>query len=420
MSLEQVPPADATGGPEAAAHLTVLHSRQVSDLDLLQSDLVGADGRAADLFLRFVRETSCLSNDEEKLLSVVSDFTFQAFPQATHFALVLASDASGQWDPLMVRSRIGDEPEIGLSRTLVRKVMGEGLSLLYTQGDDGTEVSESIRLSRINAAICAPLVQNGLPFGVLQLDIRNRAGGTFGRKDVDRLALFAHHVALVLDNMRLCREQREALDSTIDALVHSLYLKDPDTALHSQRVRAISLHVGRKLGLSILELDALGIAALLHDLGKQGISDAVLLKPASLTKAERTEMSRHSGLTEDILGRIRFPAHLHDVPLYAAYHHEKMDGSGPYGLAGEQIPIHARIISVADVFDALLSARVYKKPLSLTHALSILREGAGREWDPAIIELVAQDAREILEETSEFVPYWSGAPGPDAAMDQAA
>jgi HD-GYP domain-containing protein (c-di-GMP phosphodiesterase class II) len=395
MSDEMNRRPDAAGEP--AREPTLLHSRSLSDLDQVQAHLMESDGRVADLFLRFVRDTSVLLSDPDELYPVLSRYTFETFPQATHFVLVKRDPATDELLPLLVRDRTGGTPVVALSRTLVRKVMDEGLSVLYCQDDGSLASSESIRLSRISAAICAPLRVRGETLGVLQLDIRHPGKGGFGRKEVDRLAVFANHVALVLDNLGLREQQRDAFESTIHALVHSLSLKDRDTAMHSERVQSISVHVGRAMGVAGADLEALRVAAILHDTGKQGVRDEVLLKPARLLPEEREEMTRHAGYTEDILSKIRYPAHLKNVPLIAAYHHEKMDGTGPYGIPGDQIPIQSRIISVADIFDALLSARVYKKPMPVRQALAILDKGRDSDWDGAVLDILRRDLDAILE-----------------------
>jgi HD-GYP domain-containing protein (c-di-GMP phosphodiesterase class II) len=399
---------------------TVLHSRSVSDLDHLQASLVDADGRAADLFLRFVRDTALLGADRQKLLAVITDYTFLTFPQASHFVLVVGKPGSDQLTPLVARNRAGDQPAVVLSQTLVRRVMAEGVSLLFSAAQGDAQVSESIRLSRIRTALCAPLVSRDETFGVLQLDIRHPDKGTFGRKDVDRLALFANYVALVLDNLRLYHDQENAFASTIRALVHSLSLKDPDTAMHSERVQRVAEHVGRQLGLAGAEFEILSVAAILHDMGKQGIRDEVLLKPARLSDIERAEMSLHSQLTQGVLDKVHFPAHLTSVPLVAAYHHEKMDGSGPYHLKGPEIPIQSRIISVADVFDALVSARVYKTPLTLSRVFAIFDAGQGREWDPVVVQALRASLPELLPAVYGRTPDEMNASGSDEDVREAA
>ena len=379
------------------AEFTILHSRSVADLPRVQSDLVGNDFRDADLFLRVVRDTASLSHDEERLLETVREFTFEAFPQATHIAVVTVDPSTGVLrETLLSSDRQGASPPIPLSRTLVRKVVCEGVSLLFTRNPTEELGSESIQLSRIEGAVCAPLWNRTESFGVMQIDIRSPGKGTFSRKDVDRLALFAHYLALGLYNLQLYREQTEAFSSTIQALMHSLSLKDPETAQHSERVEAIATYLGRTLGISGTRLDVLRVAALLHDMGKQGVRDAVLFKPARLTDPEMDEMNRHAHLTQNILDKIRYPLHLKHVPEIAAYHHEKLDGSGPYGIPGDAIPLESRIISVADCFDALISARAYKQPMHPNQVLGILEQGAGREWDPVVVETLRKEVPSIM------------------------
>ncbi len=381
-----------------ARRLTVLHSRSVADLPRIQSDLLETDFRSADLFLRFVRETSAAREDRDQLRSLIRDFTFKAFPHATHLVLVIEDPLDGKTKPWISESRSGEEPEIALSSTLVNKVMTEGVSLVFTHSDGGASKSESIVASGIRTALCAPLASAQGTFGIIQLDIRGNNRGNFSKKDVDRIAVFASHMGLILENYRLYLDQRRAFESTISALVHSLSLKDPATADHSMRVRNVSVYLGLQQGLSDRELESLRVAPLLHDMGKQGISDDVLLKPGRLSDTEREEMSQHSEMTQNILDKIAYPPHLKDVPTLAAYHHEKMNGSGPFKLVGRDIPIQSRIIAIADVFDALVSARVYKKPMSPEQALAILDKGKNIEFDPQLVDTLRSCIAGIMEE----------------------
>ena len=383
--------------PAETPDFTVLHSRSVSDLELVQTDLVATDLRDADLFLRFVRDTSALAHDEERMLGKVREFTFMAFPQATNMAVVtLGTDSGAAMDTLISSDRNGSTPPIALSRTLVRKVVHEGVALLFANNPDVIQPSESLQLSQIEGAICAPLWNRQESFGVIQIDLRHPCKGSFSRKDVDRLALFAHYLALVLDNLRLYRDQLNAFESTLQALMHSLLLKDPETATHSERVQAVAVHLGRALGITGPRLDALRVAALLHDMGKQGVRDAVLFKPARLTDPEMDEMNGHARMTQGILDRIRYPSHLKHVPTIAAYHHEKLDGTGPYGISEDAIPFESRIISVSDCFDALISARAYKQPMPALQVMGILDQGKGREWDPRAVDALRQELPTIL------------------------
>ena len=115
--------------------------------------------------------------------------------------------------------------------------------------------------------------------------------------------------------------------------------------------QAISLLVGAQLGLGEEEMEVLGVAAVLHDTGKQAVSDELLLKSCGLTLKEHEVVSEHALHTEHVLKKILYPEHLRSVPMVAAFHHEKMDGTGTYGLHGDQLPIQARIIAVADAFE---------------------------------------------------------------------
>lgn len=376
--------------------LTILHSRSAADVPRLQADLLGTDIRLADLFLRLAQETAVARHARSQLLSVISDFTFQAFPQATHLVLVTQDPEDGKMKPLIAESREGQKPTVALSNTLVDKVMSEEVSVVFSETETPA-ASESIVASGINTAICAPLSSVEGTFGIMQLDIRGTRKGNFTKKDVDRITVFAHHVALVLDNYRMHLEGRRAFESTINALVHSLSLKDPATASHSCRVRDVAVHVGLLLDLTEEQLESLSMAALLHDMGKHGIRDEVLLKPGRLTDLERKEMANHSELTQTILDKIAYPSHLKDVPRLAAFHHEKMDGTGPYGLTGDEIPIQSRIIAVADVFDALVSARVYKKPMPPEQALAILDQGKNIEFDPLVVDTIRGSLSRILD-----------------------
>lgn len=369
---------------------TVIASRPVSELLNVQEQVVKNDARIAGLMLDLVRETAGARNDESQLLSVIADFAFRAFPNATHHVLAVKDELLGEFRPLIARSRSGDAPEVALSRTIVSRVLSEGLTVLITHGQPGLSAVQSIALSGLQTAICAPLMHRGHAFGVIQLDIRRPGKGVFTRNDVDLLSVFASQISLTLDHLYFYQQQRRAFQSTISALVHSLTLKDAETVMHSERVQVVALEIGRELGLSDPQMEVLGVAAILHDLGKQGIRDELLFKPERLTDEEREEMARHAAHTQNILDKIQYPEELRDVPKIAAYHHEKMDGTGPFGIAGEDIPLASRIISVADVFDALVSPRAYKEPLAVDAAVAILERGKGADWDTQVVNALRQ------------------------------
>jgi putative nucleotidyltransferase with HDIG domain len=179
----------------------------------------------------------------------------------------------------------------------------------------------------------------------------------------------------------------ESLSATVDA-------RDAYTAGHSRRVQQLALAIGRELGLSQAELDLLGHAALFHDIGKLAIPDSILLKPASLTPDEWALMQRHADEGARIIDRLGF---LQDAVPAIRHHHERFDGAGyPDGIAGEEIPLGARIIHVADALDSMLTTRIYRAARPADEALEELRRGSGSQFCPRCVS-----ALERLLQTEE-------------------
>lgn len=380
------------------AEPTVLASHSAADAEDVRGLVARTDARVAELLLALVRETSEARDDEEKLLGVIANFAFRAFPQATHHLLVAREHEEAPLRRLIATARGGAGVRVPLSRTIVERVMKEGCALLYVQAQQAGPSSESILMTRMETAIIAPLMSKGRSFGILQLDVRRPVKAHFTTEDMQMLSVFASQVSLSLEHLWVHRQQQLAFQSTIAALVHSLTLKDEDTAKHSARVQRIALLVGRQLGLGAVEIEVLSTAALLHDLGKQGVSDEVLFKTGAFTPEERREMELHAAHTQGILDMIQYPSHLWDVPRIAAYHHEKLDGTGPFGVAGEDIPMAARIIAVADVFDALASTRRYRAAMPPAAVLAKLESGKGADFDPAIVDALAAVLGDVMLE----------------------
>jgi hypothetical protein len=180
--------------------------------------------------------------------------------------------------------------------------------------------------------------------------------------------------------VQLNTDTREALAS----LVEIVELRDPYTAGHSQRVAELARTLALGLGLTHEEADAIESAGRVHDIGKVAIDPAVLTKPGKLDDDEWIEMKRHPGFGADVIAR--FAAYPEGYRL-VRHHHEAWDGTGyPDGVAGEAIPFGARILAVADTFDALTSDRPYRKGMGFDRAVSILQEGAGKQWDARIVD----------------------------------
>ena len=187
-----------------------------------------------------------------------------------------------------------------------------------------------------------------------------------------------------------------AYRSTLKALTAALETRDSETHGHSERVVTYSLRLGREYGLSSDEMKALEFGSLLHDIGKIGVPDSILRKPAKLTEEEWVRMREHPLHGQQILRGIEF---LQGASRVVAQHHEKWDGTGyPLGLRKEEIDICARIFSVADAFDAITSDRVYRRGKSYEAASQELDDWAGRQFDPKVVEAFHRVPKEDWEE----------------------
>jgi hypothetical protein len=202
-------------------------------------------------------------------------------------------------------------------------------------------------------------------------------------------------------------EMREMFTQTIGALAEAVDKRDPYTSKHSQRVRTISVDIGRQMRVSAAELEALEWGGLLHDVGKIGVPDNVLLKQGKLTREERITMNAHPVLGAQIIGPVDRLAP--ELPVIR-HHHEWYNGSGyPDRLMGDEIPKLARILHVADAFEAMTADRPYRKALSTEQALAELRKFAGVQFDPEVVDAFvktswADDVRDAGEPDLRPIP----------------
>lgn len=198
-----------------------------------------------------------------------------------------------------------------------------------------------------------------------------------------------------LELKRLKQQVREFENAAVCAFSMLLDLKDLRTGLHATRLAEWAVRVGEQLDLSRAELRDIENASLLHDIGKVGISEAVLNKRGPLSRQEYEEVKRHPEYGWAIL---RVIPTLANASLLVLHHHERMDGTGyPGGLRGEDIPLGARVVAVVDAFDAMLSSRSYRDRLPLQTAVRRLRQGAGTQFDRRIVDLFVRLASEADE-----------------------
>jgi putative nucleotidyltransferase with HDIG domain len=229
--------------------------------------------------------------------------------------------------------------------------------------------------------ICVPVKTKDKMLGVLQAI--NKKEGSFDDEDRDILIALANQVATAVENAGLYGELKETFYGTAQALAETIEKRDPYTGGHTNRVMDYSLQIGRAMGLPEKELEDLKLAAILHDIGKIGVRDSILLKNDRLDKDETMIMNKHTEYGSEILVHVKKLKHV--IPGVRS-HHEKFDGTGyPDNLKGEGIPFFARIIAVADTFDAMTTDRPYRKALSTRTAVEELIKFSGRQFDEEVV-----------------------------------
>lgn len=231
--------------------------------------------------------------------------------------------------------------------------------------------------------ICAPLLIRGNVLGVLS--IRRKAnGGIFSRNDLHHILCLAKRASLNLENKILYESIFANLMNTFKALVASIQVRDHYTEEHSARVSDTAIKICGRLDFTPSQVESMRIATRLHDIGKISIPDYVLLKPGSLTAEEYQIIKQHSVIGEQILSHVVLLDKERDI---IRHHHERWDGKGyPDGISGKDIPLPARVLTVADSFDAMISDRPYRKGLSVDMAIRELEKGKNTQFDEEIVD----------------------------------
>lgn len=234
--------------------------------------------------------------------------------------------------------------------------------------------------------ICCPIIYENQSLGVLAVD-NVRTKRPLIQSDVSLLMGIAPQIGISIHNAMLVEARDRQFKSILQTLAASIDARDPLTAGHSERVTEYAVGICEELNLPRDYTEMIKVASLLHDYGKIGISDSVLKKNGPLIPEERSEIETHAEKTRKILEQITFEGIYQRVPEIAGCHHEKYDGSGyPGGLAAEDIPLGARIIAVADVFEALTAKRHYRNPAPFETAIQMIRKDSGRHFDPDVVD----------------------------------
>lgn len=293
-----------------------------------------------------------------------------------------------EWTAVGISSQL-DNPELqnapyddaGFGRW--KNVLGAGNLIHGNVSNFPTYERALLRAQNVVSIVVVPIFADGDWWGFMGFDDCRRKRN-WSPAEFDALRTVANTLGAAIRRERTEAELARAYDATLAGWARALELRDIETEGHSQRVTKMTVRLAREMGISEEEIEHIRRGARLHDVGKMGISDNILLKPGPLTEEEWALMRLHPLYAVEMLASIDFLTPALDIPRS---HHEKWDGSGyPDGLKGEQIPVAARIFAVVDVYDALTSDRPYRKAWSEDEALAYIREQAGAHFDPDVVK----------------------------------
>ncbi len=293
---------------------------------------------------------------------------------------------------LTVRSFVGFKEEdlplrrLGNVRSFEHCIVRKGAVINMREVLPGEDYSRTVSLMPFLAEMLfAPLEVRGEEYGLLGVA---GSGRDLSEIELEMFCAMASHAAVAIENARLYNRIKFAFEHTAEALAEAINSLDPYTGGHTRRVAEYSMMVADRIGLAEIEKDELKLSAILHDVGKIGVDDAILRKGGALSSEEEFLMRRHPEIGSRILGHVE---EMKGVIPGVLHHHEWFDGSGyPGGLKGEGIPLQARIIAVVDAFDALTTDRPYKKAIEVAAALKELARNAGKQFDPRLLDALRQ------------------------------
>ena len=279
----------------------------------------------------------------------------------------------------------------GFSRTIVEETLREGTSILRANAliDERYGHAESVISQNIHSVICVPVESAERIVGAIYADTVGESEA-FARTDLELLAAVGKQAGVAVQRTRLAHQVQEMLYGTVRALVASIEAKDEYTKGHSERVTAYALKIGTAMNLDETKLRTLELAGFLHDVGKIGVPENILRKAGPLTEGEYEIIKQHPKQGEKILRHLEGAQEMAEVVLH---HHERWDGTGyPDGLAAGKPSLLARVLAVADAFDAMGSQRPYRDRLAEEKVLEQIRRGAGNQFDPKVAEVLLREA----------------------------
>lgn len=365
--------------------------------------------RAGEQLLALVRaghHLGHLEKEDDLLQSILNDAV--SVLDAQRGAIVLAEGpdgalklralTTGRAEPRAVVSGRGEvASRFSYSQSLAQRCYSKGESILCHRVDEDPELAlaKSIAEGAMASVLCVLLRTPRKRLGVLHLD-RSPWQKPFTQDDLYLADALAANVSAGIESAQLLRRQRDLFIETITTLAQAVELRDQYTGGHTQRVSAYSLLLAQNLGMSDADIELIRTGTPLHDIGKIGIDDAILRKPDKLTPAEFEQMKLHTVKGAEIVNTIR---DLRPIIPIVRSHHERWDGKGyPDGLVGDQTPAVARVVALADAFDAMTSDRPYRKGMTAEIAFAEIEKGLGKQFDPNFAQVFLKIRESIIEE----------------------
>ncbi|NIM20536.1 MAG: FHA domain-containing protein [Candidatus Latescibacteria bacterium] len=336
--------------------------------------------------------------DIKLLLENFMDLIMEVIPASRGYIFLLNRD-TGMPVPYVRRSLelAEEDTEIVVSKTILKTAVQRKESILSNDAlvDERFIHSRSVASLKVRSAMCVPIISRDKVLGLIYLDSTIQSF-LFSQEDLSLLSAMAIKAGVTIENARLYDDLRTLFYNTVETLIRALQARDPYTSGHSTRVSRYCLLISEKLGISTKDKHSLYLAAMLHDIGKIGIPDALLQRRGKLSKDEMDIIREHPALGASM---IRMLGEMHPIVPLILHHHEAYDGTGyPDGIKGDEIPIISRIIAIADTYDAMTSDRPYRERRKKSEAIKELKRCSGTKLDPKIVDVFL----EVLDEISSM------------------